>query len=405
MRYRLLLVALAMLATPWENRSQAGPYDFVVIASTPPGPFQPFFFGTPPSIDATGAVAFLAIAQGASPEIFVASQPGASLPDYQQITGLPGQVSLSVDAVGSFVGGVVALAAATLQGQQGVYRGSGGALSPIFAGDASSGLEDPAVNASGNLALVVDLELVVANSQGSSVVLQKDDSVAGGTIFDIPSLPVPDINDAGQLAFFADIDFPSSPCDEAFMRTEPGGAVVIALGTDTPCSFSSSGVVPLALNEAGSVAYAPRIFDPIDGQIETAFVDATKVWDERIPGFGNSASVSDIALSDSGTPAFRLDSTSGSGIYTGADPVADKVLAAGDALCGSTVTEIDFHRYGIDGSGRLALFVALADARRLIVRADPSSGAGGACIAVPEPSGCLAATAALFALARVARRR
>jgi hypothetical protein len=71
------------------------------------------------------------------------------------------------------------------------------------------------------------------------------------------------------------------------------------------------------------------------------------------------------------------------------------------------VAEVDFHRFGLDDSGRLALFVRLADSRRLIVRADPSSGPGGACITepAPEPSGFLAAAAALFAIAHRARPR
>ena len=88
----------------------------------------------------------------------------------------------------------------------------------------------------------------------------------------------------------------------------------------------------------------------------------------------------------------------------GSDPVEDKVLAVGDALCDDVVTEIYFHRYGLNDSDELALGVALSDGRQLIVRAEPGAGPGGECIRfpVPEPDGVLGAVVAVAALAALA---
>ena len=388
-----LLLALALLSALAPRGVQAARYDFVVLASSS---LAPFAGGTvasfvPPSIDAGGRVAFLASPPGAGLAIFTASQPGSSLGNYLQITGRQGQVSVSVSEIGSFVGGFVAFRASST-----VYRGpeAVGPLVPLFSPDLSSA--PPAVNALGQLVLVDDAKLVLADVQGSTILLQKDDMVAGGTIFDIFP-PDPDISDTSQVAFFADIDFPSGPCDEAFMRSILGGAEVIALGHDQLCDWDSSGTIPLAINEAGNVAYAPSVFDPV-ADIGTLFVDSTKVWDDRIPGFGASPSVEAVALNHGGQVAFQIEDGNNFGIYTGPDPVVDKVLASGDPLCDATVTDIDFQRYGQNDAGQLALYVRLSDGRNLIVRADPATGPGGDCITVPEPGSPPAAAGAALAL-------
>jgi hypothetical protein len=390
-RLRLFLSSLLVSAVA-STAAHAVPYDFLVIASSAVPPFSGIVSFSPPSINADGAVAFLGSAPSTGTAIFTASQRGSSLADYLQISGRPGQVALSIVAIGSFVGDFVAFRA----DDQGVYRGEGGPLALLY-GPVDS-IDPPAVNALGEVVFVEDRKLVLADVQGSSILFEKDDMAAGGTIFDIPDIS-PDINDTSQVAFYADIDFDLNFfCDEAFMRSISGGAEVIALGHDELCDFNSSGLVPLAINESGSVAYAPKIFDAA-GDVQVAFVDSTKVWDERTPGFGASPSVFAVALNDAGQVALQVESTSGSGIYTGGDPVADKVLASGDLLCDATVTDIDFQRFGQNNARQFALLVSLSDGRRLVVRADPSSSQGGQCITVPEPATLLAVGAAALVLA------
>lgn len=390
---------LALLA---PSRGCAVGYDYVVVASSDSGVFAPLSFSLVPSIGTDGSIAFLATPTGSvGAAIFIGSGPGRSLADYTPVTA-PGT---SVRAIGSFLGGAVAFTGQS-GAQAGVFRWSAGVTTPILATAQST---PPAVNAGGTLVYVEGGALHVADAQGSTTLIQKNDAIAGGTIFDIQATPAPDINDAGQIALFADIDFADPTCDEAFLRTVPGDAQVIALGHDTACDFFTSGSVPLAMNELGGVAYAPEIFDTILGEIvDTVVVDSSKLWDSRDPAFASHLAVTDVALNDSGEVAFRVEGSLADGVYTGSDPVSDKVLAIGDPLCGSTVTGVDFQRYGLDPLGRLALFAALADGRRLIVRAEPVLDSGGTCQTAPEPAAFetgFVAIAALLAVAGPAWRR
>ena len=67
------------------------------------------------------------------------------------------------------------------------------------------------------------------------------------------------------------------------------------------------------------------------------------------------------------------------------------MLADGDALLGSTVTQIDFAPKGFNNAEQFALLVGLADGRDVFVLASP----------VPEPGGvALSAGAGLLLLRR-----
>ena len=84
------------------------------------------------------------------------------------------------------------------------------------------------------------------------------------------------------------------------------------------------------------------------------------------------------------------------GIFTGPDLLADKVIATGDPLAGSTVTDVFSFRNGLNDSGQVAFYAQLDDGRSGIFRADP----------VPEP-GSLTMLCAFVALglAGYSRRR
>ncbi len=81
---------------------------------------------------------------------------------------------------------------------------------------------------------------------------------------------------------------------------------------------------------------------------------------------------SEPAINNLGMVAFvaTLD-TGGRGIFTGADPVADKVIRVGDALDGSTVSILRFFIHGLNDGGQLAFRAGLADGRSGVYRADP----------------------------------
>ena len=84
-------------------------------------------------------------------------------------------------------------------------------------------------------------------------------------------------------------------------------------------------------------------------------------------------------LSPSGQLAFIATLKNGNvGIFTGPDPVADKVIEEGDPLFGGTVgSVISFSPQGLNDNGSLA-FLANTQNGSYVVRADP----------VPEPTSC-----------------
>ena len=110
-------------------------------------------------------------------------------------------------------------------------------------------------------------------------------------------------------------------------------------------------------------------------------------------GFGFSPSLS---LNDAGTVAFLADlRAGGSGLFTGSDPVADRIIGTGDALFGSVVTGLSFYRDGLNNNGELAFRATLADGRQVIARA-----------VIPEPGTlALLAGAAVPGVGLALRRR
>src|SRR5262249_4310803 len=59
------------------------------------------------------------------------------------------------------------------------------------------------------------------------------------------------------------------------------------------------------------------------------------------------------------------------GVYAGADPVADRIIALGDPLLGSVVAAFALNPVSVNEAGQLAVRVSLADGGQAIVRADP----------------------------------
>ncbi len=86
------------------------------------------------------------------------------------------------------------------------------------------------------------------------------------------------------------------------------------------------------------------------------------------------------SINNSGTVAFdaALVPIASRGIFTGPDPVADRVIGTGDLLFGSTVRSLALGSEGLNDNGQLTFFASLADGRRVVVRADPQ--------VIPEPS-------------------
>jgi hypothetical protein len=160
------------------------------------------------------------------------------------------------------------------------------------------------------------------------------------------------INDAGMVAF----QFDTGAYESIY---------VSYLGNTRSVATSIYAIFLGKINNIGAVAY-----NPFNGGV--VVTGGTTIGSEafrsfQVPNDGPS-------VNDKGDVAFWASLLSGGqGIFIGADPVANKVIATGDALFGSTVTNVAFSRGGLNNSGEIAFGVSLADHRHLIVRATPNS--------------------------------
>ena len=194
------------------------------------------------------------------------------------------------------------------------------------------------------------------------------------------------INDSGQVAFeAADTD------GKRFLyRADTVGATVIApLATSPITGFGTPD-----MNDAGVVAFVGEVgpFDvgiyKGDGQAITTVVGAASL----VRGFAYHG----VAINNVGNVAFYAAEANGTarGIFTGPDPVADKVIRFGDPLFGATLSIAEVTHGALNDGGQIAFRYQLSDGTRGIAIATP----------VPEPMhGTLGALAATACLAR--RRR
>jgi hypothetical protein len=83
----------------------------------------------------------------------------------------------------------------------------------------------------------------------------------------------------------------------------------------------------------------------------------------------------DPAASAAGTAFFATLDAGGHGLFTGADPVADKVIQTGDPLLGSTVTGLQqLARTSMNDAGQIGFVAYLANGDVVVARANPLSG-------------------------------
>ena len=128
-----------------------------------------------------------------------------------------------------------------------------------------------------------------------------------------------------------------------------------------PLSPGITGVSSIAINNAGTVAITGSI-DIADSGIYVG--DGTTLT--KVVTNGASFQVSGVAaINDSGELAFKASYVQGtsifSGIYTGSDPLANKVIQTGDALNGSTVTKLTMGTDAINDSGEVVFWAQLAN--------------------------------------------
>ena len=185
----------------------------------------------------------------------------------------------------------------------------------------------------------------------------------------------PSINNLGDIAFVESIDFTSG----IFVGREGDFRAILAPDPSDP----SLGVGVPVLNDAGTAAFQRSYFDEATQEFVEEIVTGnggplTVVADTREdfaffgfrpPSINNNGDVAFLAT---------LDDFSTTGIFVGSDPIADRVIATGETLDGSTVQNLTFCEEGLSDSGELAFVATFEDPntpegfRTAVFRATPT---------------------------------
>ena len=306
-------------------------------------------------------------------------------------TGRGGPTTTIADSSGPFsdfvgfptinAGGTVAFHAALDAGGTGIFTGSGGPITTIadasgpFSGFAPDGTPvSPAING-GAVAFRASLDAGgegIFVGSGGPVTTIADSS---GAFRNFGSLP--DLNAAGTAVFEANLD-----AGGRGIFTGSGGPIATISDSSGPYDL----LLGPAINDAGEVAFATVFDDHFRPAIHFGVVKdsggvTTTVADLRFPPFSNIRPP--VSINNAGMVLLRGDLNNAlptqQGIYTGADPVADKVIFFGDPLFGSTVRALGF------------VYRSLSDQGEIVFNYELATGVLGIAIArpVPEPSSAI----------------
>ncbi|HEX2473617.1 MAG TPA: choice-of-anchor tandem repeat NxxGxxAF-containing protein [Lacipirellulaceae bacterium] len=341
--------------------SAAGPYAFTNIADTTStySEFYPSRAGRTPSINNHGEVAFWAVLLDGTEAIRRRSGNQIdTIADNSGMLSTIGSPSISDN-------GVVVFAATADDGRAGVFAGSGGPVTTIAdsAGPLDSFGSSSDINAAGNVAYSASLDTTgyaafVSNGGGATTVADTTGPLA--------TIDSPRLNDSGAAAFWA---FQDGGFANDSIHFYQGGALTTIADQSGP--FSGFGNRPGITND-GTVVFSATFDTGGMGIFKSQSGVVTPVVDTTGPFIGFRF----LAANNHGQVAFigSLDS-GGEGIFVGPDPTADKVILAGDALFGSTLTSIETS-HALNDRGQIAFYYRLANGVSGIAVASP----------IPEPS-------------------
>ena len=214
--------------------------------------------------------------------------------------------------------------------------------SPIVIADISQGSADgPSINNSGMVAFWSSIGTYVGD---------------GGPVSIVPGLNgrFPAINDNGVVA-----DLISVPGTRVAAGTPQGTTDLY----DTNGAFNDF-YQPVAINNSGTVAFVAFRDNGVLGVFAGKGGVPVTITDESISPMGGHTPL----INDSGVVTFLAGYNGGTGIFTGPDPIQDRVAGIGDAMFGSTVSHIfiDPQRrpYDLNNMGQIAFAYTLEDGRQ-----------------------------------------
>ena len=336
------------------RQMQTGTFEFTLIAETGHrfGDFTPYVA----SVNGAGVVAFQAALRTGGSGVFVGD--GRS-------------VSTVVHTVDGPLGGIfshpdinergeVCFYACLKAGGQRVFIVRDGTLAIIPTDGCefqSIGPLGPTMNDHGTLAFRASLVGYAGVFSGSreAVVAIADNR---GKFSAFHGLPV--INGKGTVVFRADL----SRGGQGIYAGSGGSLTVIA---ETGEQFRDLSKFP-TLNDEDMVVFAGNLSSGGAG----IFAATARGVTPLVAADGMFESYRGALANNSGLVAFCATPRRGRlGVFSGPDPVANRIICIGDSLFGSTVTDFALNPVSVNESAQMAIRVSLSDNRQVILRIDP----------------------------------
>jgi hypothetical protein len=256
----------------------------------------------------------------------------------------------------------------------------------------------PSINASGTVAYwgetivggFIASHIYVSDGTTASLIASKNDPLPGGGV--VNKHDEPDINATGQIAYYATTT--GGPARGVYLYDNLTGTTtrIAATGDAAPGGGNFNLLGTVSLNDAGDVAFHSSL---LNGSTAGLYVSSGGSID-RIAAIGDpllaGGPLARIwiwqTINNNGLVAFATyTGTSGvdfqlHGIYTGNGAATNKVIALGDILFGSLVTNIGLNKHSLNDLGQTVFNYTLADGRSGIAVASPQPISSAA----PEPA-------------------
>ena len=300
--------------------------------------------------------------------------------------------------------GMVAFQAALRDGGSGVFTGSGEVSAEVVGPDVLAAVTShPDLNLAGETSFYGDLPgrpgCLRAPRRETA-----DDRGYGGRLSSVGPLG-PTMNEAGTVAFRADLGSGTSAIfvgDAADVTTvadtdgdwsrfhglpviDRGGGVVFRADREDGVEgiYSARQGTIRAVVEVGDVFERLALFPSVNDHGTVAFAATLRgqgtailtADDGLITVVDSKGEFEEFrgALIDGAGSLVRIATPRGGslGLFSGPDPKTDRILAIGDHLFGSTVTDFASNPVSINAIGHLAIRASLADGRQLILRTNP----------------------------------
>ena len=376
--------ALALTATTLH----AGPYSFAKLAQSG-GPLESFGV---PAVNAGGAVAFFAYPAAGGQGIYRADGSGVttiavtSEEGFYSFTGCGSMQLVSspaIDGPGHVFFRGYTFDPDTWDCWESIYCGEGSGVAAVTDSGAGGDLYSDWCNPSASASEV--LAFRGRDGEGTIGIYRSASGAAPELVIDdsgeLQSFSDPDVNDAGEVVFYA-----YDALGREGIYVTSGGAPAVVARTD----FGY-----WSISQEAAIAGGPVVAFLAE---DAEWSHAVFIWDgalaEIADDLGPYSGFYAVSVNDSRDVAFRAETDEWiTGIFTGPDPVADRVIAGGDSLFGSVVTSLECGRHALNDAGQVAFVYQLESGESGIALASPGTTtsvkggapAGGASLAISNP--------------------